>query len=131
MIVPFPGPSESPALDPFDQFIAAYPRKQQIGTARGRWIWALAKVDNNHQTIIDGAARAAAYYMKEGTELRFIPLPYKWLDAEGWLDQYELPKAPPEPPNAARDRIVAKMRESAAGGSRFAQDWLRREGLDP
>lgn len=39
-------------------------------------------------------------------------------------------KAPVEPPNAARDRIVADMREKAAGGSRFARDWLRKENLE-
>jgi Asp-tRNA(Asn)/Glu-tRNA(Gln) amidotransferase A subunit family amidase len=88
------GPNDLPELDPFSRFIAAYARKQQIGTARGRWPWALAKVGNDHERIIRAAELATAWHLKQGTALNFIPLPHKWLDAEGWLDSFELPPAP-------------------------------------
>lgn len=123
------GPNDSPNLDPFAEFIAAYPRKQSIGLARGRWLWALAKVNNDSQQIIDGARRAAGWHMREGTELRFIPLPHKWLDAESWLDSYELPKAPVASPREAEmARLTAladKWWPRGVSVTKFVLDWRR------
>ena len=130
MIVPFPGPDDSPKLDPFEEFWSACPRQEGYVSARREWRIATEDVGVDPQMLIEKARDWTKAMRSQGRPQDKIQKPATWLAEFGWRNNYDPPKAPPEPPNAARDRIVAKMREDADGGSRFARDWLRKEGLE-
>lgn len=118
---------QSDPLTAFDRFIAVYPRQASVGTARGRWIWALAKVNNDHDLLIRAAAACALFHQSRHTAIEFIAKPHAWLDAEGWLDRYELPKAPVAPPYEPGKLRYESLKANAAKGNRFSADLLKRD----
>lgn len=132
MIVPFPGPDAEPDIE---QVIKEYPRQQAMHYLRTMWqsgampICPTTQQPVTLRQLMDGFAAYRRYCVTNQTPWDKIRKVATYMTEFGWLDDYSPPKAPVEPPNAARDRIVAKMRDDAAGGSRFARDWLRREGL--
>lgn len=71
--------------DRFDEFWAAYPRKDDKGRARKAWVAALKKAPA--ERIIEGARRYAATpgLLRDGA--RFVKLPTSWLNAEAWDNQ--------------------------------------------
>lgn len=133
------------AVDAFEQFWAAYPRKERWRSARDLFE-ALTDPDSlraeqrtrNPQAavqlgqgsptaaeIIAGAKAYTAHVQREGIEYRHVQLPTTWLTEQGWRSVYELPKPAEQP---AFDRI-AKLKEGASRGNKFCQDMLKREGL--
>jgi hypothetical protein len=97
-----PGEPEPEKVKPFDQFWAAYPRRQ--GKADAHKAWTKLKIDND--TVLQALILNAIEKQKDGADWRkddgqFIPHPATWLRAGRWLDEvrpYTAP-APKLPPN--------------------------------
>lgn len=68
----------------FEEFWNAYPRKVSKGEARKAYAKAIEKT--SEQTLI---AKAKAYAKQPGRKDEFTKYPASWLNAEGWLDEYE------------------------------------------
>ena len=83
----------------FDDFWAAYPRKEDKGRARPAWNKAVKKADA--QTITAAAKQyAQTVDRKEGG--KYIKLPATWLNAEAWENEatnvHQLPQRPAQAP---------------------------------
>lgn len=68
----------------FEEFWNAYPRKVSKGEARKAY--AKAKEKTTEETLI---AKAKAYAKQAGRKDEFTKHPASWLNAEGWLDEYQ------------------------------------------
>lgn len=68
----------------FEEFWNAYPRKVSKGEARKAYAKAIEKT--NEETLI---AKAKAYAKQPGRKDEFTKYPASWLNAEGWLDEYQ------------------------------------------
>ena len=113
----------------FDAWWAAYPRQYGIGAARRQWMWALAKVDNDHDKLIRAAADYAAYCRREGLEERYILAPAKWFIDEHWLDQHVQPAAAADPQEARLSRLASFWRNGQAG-NKFSQGLFERDATN-
>lgn len=124
------------AAPDIEDVIREYPRQQGMHYLRTMWQSGAMPIDPHTKQpvtlaqLMDGFKAYRHHCSKEGTEWGRIRKVQTYMAEFGWMDSYEAPKAPVEPPNAARDRIAEKMRADAANGSRFAKDWLRKEGLE-
>jgi len=79
-----PGPT-------FDDFYAAYPKKEAKRAAEKAWVTASKRA--SPQVILDGLRR-----FRFSPESRFIPQPATWLNADRWADGEGSPAAPGGPP---------------------------------
>lgn len=106
---------KSPALfaddpsadDLFDRFYALYPRAGKKPDSRKAFARALRKVDV--ETIMAGLAKWLPAFAAR--EVRFVPLPSSWLNAEGWNDEPEPPKRSVGDKNRA---VIAALFDSSA-----------------
>lgn len=75
-------PRTAPEPDAFDDFWAAYPKRQDKGHARTAWVKAVRKADVT--VIVEGARQ----YGQDPNlpEPKFIPLAATWLNGERWED---------------------------------------------
>ncbi|MFJ5923882.1 hypothetical protein ACIQF6_14920 [Kitasatospora sp. NPDC092948] len=92
-----------PAVDLFEAFWKAYPRKVGKGAARKAWAAAL-KRGADPASIATAAPRHAAFWITAGTEPRFIPHPSTWLNSERYDD--ELAQPAPQQPQSYADRGI-------------------------
>ena len=58
-------------------------------------MWALDKVNNDHEVLIAGARRYATHCRSQETPQRYIAQAHRWLADERWLDEYPEPPTPP------------------------------------
>lgn len=97
--------------DPFDRFIAIYPRRTHVYLARRQWELALLHA-GSVAVLIEAAKAAASHHARAGTAPQYIPNPARWLETRMWLDSYEPPRQPPADPAAeetARLERLAKL----------------------
>lgn len=73
----------------FDEFWKRYPRKEGKKDAIKAFEKALKSTDAD--TILAGLSEAIAYWKREGTDKRFIPLPATWLNGCRWEDELPPP----------------------------------------
>lgn len=88
-------------VDPvFDTFWHNYPRK--VGRKKALQWW---QRHGNHQ-ILDSLDAWRQYWVQEGTDMRYIPHPYTWLNQERWKDPV------PEPTgNQRTDTVLAVLND--------------------
>lgn len=102
--VELPLPSTPPSKSPgrtkltgdtrFDEFWAAYPRKEGKGDAKKAWDAALKKV--SAERLLDGARRYAKHPNVRREGGKYIKTPARWLNAECWDDDVPSETAPSE-----------------------------------
>ena len=80
----------------FEEFYAAYPRKEGKGQAAKAWRVAVKKAEPD--LVMAGLKRRLPSW--DATEKRFIPLPASWLNGERWDDEIVHTS---EPTRAARN----------------------------
>lgn len=73
------------ALEGFDEFWSAYPKK--VAKKAAQKIWERSVKDASPKDIINGAKRYAEYVKREKTERNFIKSPDGWLNAGRWEDE--------------------------------------------
>jgi hypothetical protein len=75
------GPKDDPD---FARWYKRYPRKVKPAAARTSWKAAVKKTDVD--TLFDALEAYIAYWDRERTDIKFVPHPSSWLNAESWLD---------------------------------------------
>lgn len=97
------------AMDDFDQWYSAYPRKIARGRAEKAYNQ-MIKAGVTHSELLIGARAYAAKVAKKDKE--FIPYPATWLHDKSWLDEDLQPQAilSPEEIEANKDRADKLMR---------------------
>jgi hypothetical protein len=81
--------SRDDALDPFDEFWSAYPRR--VGKAAAKRVWSRKGLNAMADKILEhlrARVRSDAQWLAEGG--KFIPHPSTWLGRDGWDDEYEV-----------------------------------------
>lgn len=96
------GRGPDPSEPTFDNFYAAYPRKEARRAAEKAWTSAIKRA--SPQTIVDGLRRH-----RFPTEKRFVPLPATWLNADRWADGQSTSTSAGEP--TARSFTRAELEE--------------------
>lgn len=110
---PKPKPKPKVDLAQFDVFWTAYPKKVDKQDAVKVW----EKLNPNaelFEKIMSGLNRSVAFDHRF-RERQYTPAPARWLRAENWNDEFELPKPAPQPtqqptPKPKKD-LAAQMRE--------------------
>lgn len=110
---PKPKPKPKVDLAQFDIFWTAYPKKVDKQDAVKVW----EKLNPNaelFEKIMSGLNRSVAFDHRF-RERQYTPAPARWLRAENWNDEFELPKPAPQPtqqstPKPKKD-LAAQMRE--------------------
>lgn len=110
---PKPKPKPKVDLAQFDVFWTAYPKKVDKQDAVKVW----EKLNPNaelFEKIMSGLNRSVAFDHRF-RERQYTPAPARWLRAENWNDEFELPKPMPQPtqqstPKPKKD-LAAQMRE--------------------
>lgn len=101
----------------FDEFWAAYPKKRSKGQAEKTWC-KIKPSEQLLQQILSALERAkiSDNWTKEGGQ--FIPYPSTWLNAKGWLDEYQPVIAGPRlSPNVRKGmELVAKYSQAEGVG---------------
>lgn len=103
---PFEVPDRTQDQDRFPEFWAAYPRKEARLDAEAEFITATIRTDA--ETIVAGARAFAA--RSAGQELRFLPLPAKWIAKRRWTDE----APPPTTGDPDREAKLKRLRRIAA-----------------
>lgn len=107
----------------FDQFWAAYPRKESKGAARAAWTKALKKTDAH--TLV--AAALEYRQRRNGQEPQFTKQATTWLNQECWTDETPAPSAlpavmrtngfnPNDEKRAMLERAMARAQAKEASG---------------
>lgn len=84
---PIPAPANPGPT--FEDFYAAYPRKEAPKAAAKAWKTAVKTT--RPEAILAGLEAAKATWQREGKARRFIPHPATWLNQGRWEDQHEGP----------------------------------------
>lgn len=87
------GKTDRPVAARFDEFYAAYPKRQKRPEAEKAWTTAVEDQGTDPQMIIDAAIRFARG--RKGQDPKFTPLPASWLNGKRWLDEPDEPYKPP------------------------------------
>jgi hypothetical protein len=88
-------------VDPvFDTFWHNYPRK--VGRKKALQWWQR----HGNQQILDSLNAWRQYWVQEGTDMRYIPHPYTWLNQERWRDP-----APEPAGNQRTDTVLAVLND--------------------
>ena len=88
-------------VDPvFDTFWHNYPRK--VGRKKALQWWQR----HGNQQILDSLNGWRQYWVQEGTDMRYIPHPYTWLNQERWKDP-----APEPAGNQRTDTVLAVLND--------------------
>ena len=91
----------STVVDPvFDTFWHNYPRK--VGRKKALQWWQR----HGNQQILDSLDAWRQYWVQEGTDMRYIPHPYTWLNQERWRDP-----APEPAVNQRTDTVLAVLND--------------------
>jgi Protein of unknown function (DUF669) len=98
-----------PAVDPFEELWAVYPRKHQRAKALAAYR-ALAPEPGLHATLVDKAAQWAAHYQQTGTEKKWWKHLHRWLEDQCYLE--DLPVAYEDPKEAAIARRASGKNQS-------------------
>lgn len=98
--LPFDPPDRSADQDRFPEFWAAYPRKEGQTNAEAEFV--VAAIDVDAETIISGAKAFAAAAARSRQELRFLPMPARWLAEKRWTDVHQTPAS-----DTIDDRLAA------------------------
>ena len=73
----------------FEKFYAAYPKKVDRATAERAWAKIDPQPDEEFTQKVIQAVEAARKYDSRFREKQFIPNPASWLNAKGYLNEYE------------------------------------------
>lgn len=84
------------STDDFDEFWAAYPKKENKYPAMQSYAKARQKVTADE--IMQGLIRYKQYIQAESTEKQFIALASTWLNQHRWENKYEIEKKPDTAP---------------------------------
>ena len=110
------------AMEGFESFWKAYPRRVGKGAAEKAWVRA-RRAGVTVETLIATAERFAADTKRDGTESRFVPHPATWLNRRPWEDEEEEPatslREPVEP--GYENTGVVKMAKAVAADD--GEDW--------
>lgn len=71
----------------FEEFWKKYPRK--IGKQKAKLQY--AKIQEQHEQVMEGLEKYLQYWQKKKTEMDFIPHPNTWLNQQRWQDEITIP----------------------------------------
>lgn len=116
-------PKGAEAVEGFDEFWKAYPRK--VGKPNALTMWKRKKPDLT--TVLAGLKRWKASDQWTKNDGQFIPHPTTWLNREGWNDAIAGEKVAPsaDEMRAAQARIDAKRRENDERDRRMVEERTR------